>query len=603
MKEEKTVTVVKCILEILTAVMILSAGSANGELFNCQEYGFSVDYADDLKPDVSDSQGTISFKGSENTVITILSAKASQKLDNIEDLASAIEDAYREKARDVDVQSSNVLIVGGKNALEKVMLITFETDKGDSVKKIREIYIDAGKNLILISCNAYDYYFDRADKIYFTPFIDSFEINAVDSEQEACISSYPKYTSKEIWSSPLVADINGDGNNEVIVGTNEGKLYAWDNKGKQLTGFPFEADDKIRSSPALGDIDGDGKKEIVFGSDDGKIYALNADGYVLPGFPKKTEGSIRSSPALGDLNGDGLADAVVGSLDTGLYAIRRNGSAICGFPVITGSSSITGVWSSPALGDLNDDGKLDIVIGTTNIDSELSSLLGTVVSSGKIFAVDGNGEPLDGFPAGLGFGATVGYSSPILADIDSDGSLEIVIGSSIGLHILNNNGKTLRGFPIKTDGSLQDSFMAVGDLDGDKKLEIVAGCMDGRLYVWKSDGSDYPGFPMQTGGFIKHVTLGDIDNDGMQEILGGSFDNRVHAWKLDGSEVSGFPKVTLDDIQTAPTLADIDGDGSLDLVVGSDDGGLYAWEISGSYGDLQWPMARQNPEHTGVYTG
>jgi WD40 repeat protein len=108
------------------------------------------------------------------------------------------------------------------------------------------------------------------------------------------------------------------------------------------------------------------------------------------------------------------------------------------------------------------------------------------------------------------------------------------------------------------------------------------------------------GFPIQTGGWIRCVTLGDIDGDGSQEILGGSTDNRVHAWRLDGTEIDGFPKVTLDDVSTSPTLADIENDGSLELVVGSDDGQLYAWRISYKFGELDWPMMGQNLEHTGM---
>jgi WD40 repeat protein len=398
-----------------------------------------------------------------------------------------------------------------------------------------------------------------------------------------------------------MVDINGDGSKEIIVGTYEGKLHAWNKDGAELNGFPFKAEDKIGSSPAMGDINGDKKNEIVFGSDDGMLYVLNGNGSSLPGFPKATEGSIRSSPALGDLNGDGSLEIVVGSLDTGLYSIGKDGSIVCGFPVITGSSSIGGIYSSPALGDIDGDGSLDIAIGETKYEEALSSILGSRVSSGRVFAVNGKGEAIDGFPDGLGIGNIVGFSSPVLADINGDGSLEIMVGSADGLHCLDAKGVSMPGFPVKTDGSLQDNFIAVGDLDGDGKLEIVSGCTDGRLYVWRSDGSAYPGFPIQTAGFLRHMTLGDIDKDGKQEILGGSTDNRVHAWKLDGSEVAGFPKVTLGDVKTAPTLGDLNGDGSLELAVGSNDGSLYVWKISQSYGKLQWPMIQQNPEHTGVF--
>jgi WD40 repeat protein len=134
-------------------------------------------------------------------------------------------------------------------------------------------------------------------------------------------------------------------------------------------------------------------------------------------------------------------------------------------------------------------------------------------------------------------------------------------------------------------------------------LEIVAGSVDGKLYVWKSDGSDYPGFPIQTGGWLRHVSLGDINNDGKQEILGGSTDNRVHCYTLDGKEAAAFPKITMDDIGTAPTLADLDKDGNLELIVGSDDNGLYVWRLQGKYGELEWPMFRQNARHTGLVDG
>lgn len=128
----------------------------------------------------------------------------------------------------------------------------------------------------------------------------------------------------------------------------------------------------------------------------------------------------------------------------------------------------------------------------------------------------------------------------------------------------------------------------------------MAGSTDDRLHVWRSDGKYLSGFPIQTGGYVRHVTLGDIDGDGLQEILGGSSDNRVHARRLNGTEAKGFPKVTFDDIETAPTLADMENDGSLELVVGSNDGQLYAWRISDTYGKLAWPMIRQNLQHTGV---
>lgn len=249
---------------------------------------------------------------------------------------------------------------------------------------------------------------------------------------------------------------------------------------------------------------------------------------------------------------------------------------------------------------------MDAVVGSSKMGTDiLAILLG--LYTGQVYAVDGRGSPLPGYPVDLRSpsltdlsGSSIGYSSPILADLDGDGSLEIVIGASDGLYALTRGGEDYGRFPRRTSGSLHDSFIAAGDVDGDGEVEIVGGATDGRLYLWRSDGSDHPGFPIQTGGYVKNIALADIDGDGQQEIIGGSWDNRVHAWKLDGTKVSGFPKVTLGNVDTTPAIADLEGDGVLEMVAGSDDGRLYIWELSDAFGDHEWPMMRQNLRHAGA---
>jgi len=584
----------------LILAALLQAGSCQTEELKSLEYGFAVEYPRELDVGVY-TPGTTAA-GIEDAVVGFSAPNvmeiyvgASEYMGlSLERFASRAESDYEESGENFEVLSTATREINGLSALEREYLLEDES----SAYLIKDVFVEGENLLYHISCRAEQSEYRRADLLYFKSFIDSFRTFAVD---ETVTGDWIQ-TAKPVWSSPALADIDKDGELEIVVGTNEGKLYVFNQDGSKVRGFPTTAEDYIRSSPAVEDVDGDGSLDIVVGSDDDHLYAWDDGGNLLKGFPKLTSNDIASSPTTGDLDGDGSIEVVVGSKDRGIYAWHSDGSYVCGFPIITSEA----VWSSPAIADLDGDGDLEVVISSEELGPDIIAML-VGAYTGKVYVADFLGSTLPGFPADLTSpafpdltGSGVGYSSPVLADLNDDGILEIIMGAVDGVHVLNAKGEELMNFPRKTSGSLEDSFMAVGDLDGDGSLEIVAGGPDGRMYVWQDDGFDYPGFPIQTGGYVKHIALGDIDGDGEQEIVGGSRDNRVHAWKLDGTEAAGFPKVTLGDVDTTPALDDIEGDGSLEMVAGSNDARIYIWEISDSFGDLAWPMIRQNLRHTGT---
>ncbi|HUU56001.1 MAG TPA: FG-GAP-like repeat-containing protein, partial [bacterium] len=271
---------------------------------------------------------------------------------------------------------------------------------------------------------------------------------------------------------------------------------------------------------------------------------------------------VESSPSMGDINGDGRDEIVVGCKDGKVYAFDGRGQLLPGWPVSTGDT----IAGSPAIGDIDGDKRDEIVIGSDD---------------GNIYAFNGDGSTVPGFPVATG--STV-RSTAAVADVDGDMRDDIVIGSSDGkVYALSGSGTSLIGWPVRIGGGVESS-PAVADVDGDDLPEVAVGADDGNVYLIDNDGKIVPGWPVETRYYVRSSpAIGDIDNDGSLEIVVGSDDFNVYAWNANGTLVAGWPVATEYKISVAsPALADLDGDKKLDVILGSGDTMLYAWDGSGS---------------------
>ncbi len=319
--------------------------------------------------------------------------------------------------------------------------------------------------------------------------------------------AYPDGFWDGIYPTPALADLDGDSDLEIVYLGIDRYFYAWHHDGRLVNGWPFRFRvDGGLSSPAVGDLDKDGLPEIVVGTmepyvlenswNEATLYVFKGNGTVAPGFPVRTEQIILSSPALGDIDGDGWLEIVVASgygtpnRQNLVYAWHHDGTPVDRWPVEAIGASV--VMAPPALGDIDRDGQLEIVVGCGNGYQP--------DSCNKLYAWKADGESVDKFPMTLGSripGFTSMPYSPVLADVDGDNTVEILMGrlGDWALAVVDPIQGTYDLNTYQTPGGLMASPV-VDDIDGDGYLETVIGGIDynlgnqrGAVYIWDENGS------------------------------------------------------------------------------------------------------------------
>jgi len=451
-----------------------------------------------------------------------------------------------------------------------------------------------------------------------------------------------------VFSSPVVADLDGDASKEIVVGTAgiwNGSSYTslprlWvvrpngtaDPAGAirwftDLTSEPY-------ATPAIGDLTGDGVPEIVVAyggySDEptpGGVRAFQKTGAntwsQLWSFQLSIPGvstHVLSSPALGDVDGDGVLDVVFGALDLKVHALKgTNGQAIAGFPVLVYDS----VRGAPALADLDGDGEIEIIVGA---DCNPQGPPINTQAGGALWVLRTDGTIYPGFPrfvtppAGL---TPVGIgTAPVVGDIDGDGCPEIVAGTDHSsspaqklIYAWHNDGRTVAGWPVPLSGHASGD-PALANLDADVALEVVATDDTGRVYGINGDGTKlFTTLPKSYQGANAVAASGPIAaRVGSEDpaILLGSVDWQVTFLSKTGVQLSddgpppdGKLRYVTGSPVRYPLVADLTGSGTLSLVAaskilfGSDsDAGVYSWDL-GSAGAQPWPAYQQDERHSG----
>ena len=373
------------------------------------------------------------------------------------------------------------------------------------------------------------------------------------------------------------------------------------------------------SSPAVADLDGDGNPDVIWGAYD--VVALNgADGSLKWRAPSGNPNRVWPGVVVADLTGNGTLEVVVARQDLTVY--DRFGNVLWTRNPFPGDELRT-----LAVADLDNDGQLEIIVGDAG---------GGTPPQLAVFEPNGAMRPgWPAVHAGEpGFSSSMYNQNVAVADMNGDGLKEI-FGATTGHYIagLDQNGNQLtvnsvyaprqfwsevgvfldnavdlRGYAncgVDHRPNFQDSAPVIADVNGDGIPELIvvgsiyncAGSYTTLYHMpfifnldrtrWSGSGFDWTVLPTPTPGsaprsqdynvietVVPNPVVADLDGDGLMEIIYPSYDGRVHAYWLDKTEHGNWPYripttgAPGDDFRFAsePIVVDLDNDGHAEVI-------------------------------------
>jgi len=386
-------------------------------------------------------------------------------------------------------------------------------------------------------------------------------------------------TGRSPTEAMALGDLDGDGDLDLFI-AKKGQNHLFINDGAGVfvdATSQLPVDNKESKCVALGDVDNDGDLDVFVGNGHhpsrpayNSLYLNDGTGVFSDASSQIPSHCYRTyAVAMGDVDDDGDLDVFVGNQcdPDQLYLNDGAGWFMDATNQIPAHDNST---SAAVFGDVDGDGDLDV-------------LLGNYWMRDQLYLNDGSGTFIDAttqFPNG-----DAKTEDVALGDVDGDGDLDALIGTEYQAFLFLNDGTGV--FSNATDrlpdGEMRYYAVMLADIDGDADLDALIGSRtQNRLLLNNGSGMffDYTSSISPDCYSAISVALGDLDGDGDLDAVVGNSEyyyldgnpNRVYINNGQGRLIADPDRIPdIDEDTTVVILGDVDSDGDLDLFVGNDD--------------------------------
>jgi hypothetical protein len=319
----------------------------------------------------------------------------------------------------------------------------------------------------------------------------------------------------------------------------------------QNPGWPYLAE----SLPIPADFRGDGSTVIAVGAKSSysnpKMYLIDLNGNVLPGWPKTflfNTGSRKeiSSTAAGDINNDGKIELVVNTPDS-LFVLDYTNKNIPGFPVFFPSPLGTNTLFALSLYDLENNGLLNIIVCAGN----------------RIIVFNSDGSIKNGWPVSIGYKAVFG-SGISVGDLNGDNKAEILTSSFIYgwgnphdsnfIRIYDRNGNNFPGWPVFSDSNytISDNQVTIKpdkNYPSNSSVFVVSFIADtvsapdyNRITIYDINGNIKKRWYHNQNMVLFTPIVADLNSDGQDELFTGYEQYYSFLFTMEGNLLPGWPQ-------------------------------------------------------------